>query len=96
MTSAELRILSRLLIAEFRRAYCRSYGGTLRLTFDGVTINPHTASPTDILAYMASRYRRTPSLWFDYFLPRTRGRVQDGTEAAALLDKLMGEACPFQ
>lgn len=95
MTAADLRILSRLLIAEFRRAYCHSYQGTLRLVRDGVSLNPMTATPTEALAYMAETYRRVPSLWFDYFLPRCRSRCEDGTEAAALLDRLTEEPCPF-
>lgn len=96
MTAAELRILSRLLVAEFRRAYCHSYGGTLRLVRDGVTLDPRKASPTEALSYMAGTYRRLPSLWFSFFLPRARSRCTDGTEAAALLDKLMTQPCPFQ
>lgn len=95
MTVAEVRILSRLLIAEFRRAYCHSYGGTLRLVRDGVSLNPLTATPTEALSYMATTYRRVPSLWFDYFLPRARSRCADGTEAAALLDRLAAMPCPF-
>lgn len=94
MTAADIRTLSRVLLAEFRRAYCHANNRSTRLVRDGVTLNPYDCHPLDAVRYMADTYRRTPSLW-PVFVRRARRAALDGSAAADLLDRLTDAPCPF-
>lgn len=80
MNGDEVRVYARLLLAEFHRAYCHSYNGTLRLVRDGVSYDPMHMEPLEKVRYMADTYKRVPSL-FPCFVRRVSHRVAPGSPA---------------
>ena len=64
-----VQVLARLAAVDFKRAYCHSFRGSLRLTRCDVTRDPRRMTTVEQAAYMCETWRRAP-----YLFPRAVAR----------------------
>ena len=64
-----VQVLARMAAVDFKRAYCHSFRGSLRLTRCDVTQDPRRMSTVQQAAYMVETWKRAP-----YLFPRAVAR----------------------